>query len=157
MKIKRDLVTGLVLMILGIAVFVMISRFKTPFTAAYPGPSLMPGIAAFGFVVCGAGVFFQGLKNMAKEEKAWMSKAAWLRMIWTFVILCVYIFAMKYLGFLIVTPFIVFVLVSYFAKEGGYVTKRSHRIIFSVVLTLAIYGMYVLLFGMTLPSGLLFE
>lgn len=156
MKIKRDVVTGLVLMLIGIAVFVMISQFKKPFTAAYPGPSAMPGIAAFGFVVCGAGVFIGGLRDK-KESKPWMTKDAWKRIIWTFAILCVYIFAMKFLGFLIVTPFAVFVLCSYFAKEGGYVTKRLHRIIFSVIVTAVIWTMYVPLFGMTLPGGLLFE
>ena len=156
MKIKRDTVTGLVLMILGVAVFIMISQFKKPFTAAYPGPSLMPGIAAFGFVVCGAGIVFQSLKDK-KPAKAWMDKAGWVRMIWTFAILCVYILAMKFLGLLIVTPFVTFILTSYFAKESGFEVKRSHRIIFSLIVTAVIYGMYVPLFGMTLPSGLLFD
>lgn len=156
MKIKRDQVAGIILMLLGVGVFYMISQFKKPFTAAYPGPSLMPGIAAFGLVVCGAGVFFQSLKNSKKEEP-WMSKAAWIRMIVTFVVLCVYVFAMKYLGFLVVTPFVTFFLVSYFAKESGYEVALWKRIVFSVVVTAVIYGMYVPLFGMSLPSGLLFE
>lgn len=156
MKIKRDQVTGLILMLLGAGVFFMIGQFKTPITAAYPGPALMPGIAAFGLVVCGAGIFVEGMLSK-KEEKPWMSKDAWLRMLVTFVALCLYILAMKFLGFLVVTPFVTFFLVSYFAKKSGYELAAWKRIVFAVIVTVVIYGMYVPLFGMSLPSGLLFE
>lgn len=86
-----------------------------------------------------------------------MSKDAWLRMLVTFVALCLYILAMKFLGFLVVTPFVTFFLVSYFAKKSGYELAAWKRIVFAVIVTVVIYGMYVPLFGMSLPSGLLFE
>ena len=64
---------------------------------------------------------------------------------------------MKYLGYLIVTPFLLYGLTTYFAKASGMNTRLWVRIVFSIVVAVAIWAMYVPLFGMTLPEGLLFE
>lgn len=155
-KIKRDQITGLILVILGVLVFAMISQFETPFTPSYPGPSLLPGIGAFGLVVCGAGVFVTGCLQK-DADKVFLTKAGWLRVAVTFVVLCVYVFAMKYVGFLVATPFLLYALETYFAKASGMTTKLWVRIVFAIVVSFAIWAMYVPLFGMTLPDGLLFE
>ena len=63
---------------------------------------------------------------------------------------------MKYLGFLLVTPFVLFGITYYFAKASNIAVKIPTVIIFSILVTGVLYGMYVPLFGMTLPSGLLF-
>ena len=159
MKFKRDQVTGLVLIVTGLFFAFMISQFNKPFTPEYPGPKLLPGIGAFGLVVCGLGVFFNGCKQNKENlpDKVFLTKAGWKRALVTYIILCIYVFAMKYLGFLAVTPFIVFAITSYFAKESGVQVKLWVRILFSVLVAVLIYGMYVPLFGMTLPVGLLFE
>lgn len=156
MKIKRDQVTGLILIALGIFFAVLISQFKKPFTPEYPGPSLLPGIGVFGLIVCGAGILVSGCRQKT-EDKAFVAKEGWVRIIATFVILCVYVFAMKYLGFLVCTPFILYGLTTYFAKASNIETKLWVRIVFSIVVALVIYGMYVPLFGMTLPTGMLFD
>lgn len=156
MKIKRDQITGLVLVILGVIVFAMISQFETPFTPSYPGPSLLPGIGAFGLVVCGAGVFVTGCLQKG-EDKEFMPKGGWLRMGASFAALCAYVLAMKYVGYLVATPFLLYGLTTYFAKASGMATKLWTRIVFSIVVSVAIWAMYVPLFGMTLPAGLLFE
>ena len=148
MKIKRDQLTGVLLILAGIFFAVLISQFKTPFTASYPGPALLPGIGVFGLIVCGAGIFVNGCRQ---------KEAGWLRVLITFVVLCVYVLAMKYLGYLIVTPFLLYGLTTYFAKASGMNTRLWVRIVFSIVVAVAIWAMYVPLFGMTLPEGLLFE
>ena len=156
MKIKRDQITGLVLMIAGIVFFVLISQFKKPMTLEYPGPRLMPGIAAFGLVVCGLGIFVNGCKQK-EADKVVLTKAGLLRVIISFVALCLYILGMKYLGFLICTPFLVYGITTYFAKASGAETKLWARILFAVAVTAVIWATYVPLFGMDLPAGLLFE
>ncbi len=156
MKIKRDQVTGLVLIILGIVFAVLISQFKKPFTPEYPGPMLLPGIGVFGLIVCGAGIMVNGFRQKS-EDKTFVTKAGWVRMLITFAILCVYIFAMKYLGFLIVTPFVLFGITTYFSAGSGVKTKLWVNIVFSVAVSLFIWFMYVKLFSMTLPTGILFE
>lgn len=156
MKIKRDQVTGLVLIALGVFFAVLISQFKKPFTPEYPGPALLPGIGVFGLIVCGAGIFVSGCRQK-EDDKVFVVKAGWVRILVTFAALCVYVLAMKYVGFLASTPFLVYGLTTYFAQQSNVKTKLWVRIVFSVAVALIIYGMYVPLFGMTLPAGLLFE
>jgi len=155
-KIKRDQVTGVVLIILGVVFAVLISQFKKPFTPEYPGPMLLPGIGVFGLVVCGAGILVKGFRQ-TEEDKTFVTKAGWIRMLITFAILCAYIFAMKYLGFLLVTPFVLFGITTYFSVGSGVKTKLWVNIVFSIAVSVFIWFMYVKLFGMTLPDGILFE
>lgn len=156
MKLKRDQITGLVLILTGILFAVLISGFSKPMTAAYPGPKLLPSIGVFGLIVCGAGVFINGCRQ-SKQDVLFLTKKGWLHVLVSFGVLCVYILGMKYLGFLLVTPFVLYATITYFAKSSGAATKLVGRIISSVAITLIIYAMYVPLFGMTLPAGLLFE
>lgn len=156
MKIKRDQVTGLVLIILGVVFAVLISQFKKPFTPEYPGPMLLPGIGVFGLIVCGAGILVSGFRQTG-EDKTFVSKAGWMRMLVTFAALCAYIFAMKYLGFFIVTPFVLFGITTYFSAASGVKTKLWVNILFAVAVSVFIWFMYVKLFSMPLPDGILFE
>lgn len=156
MKVKRDQITGLALVILGVVVFIMTSQFKKPLTAEYPGPKLMPTIAAFGLVVCGLGVFVKGCKQKEADKLPFGGKGL-LRVIITFAALCLYIFGMQYLGFLIVTPFLVFGLTMYFAKASGVEVRIWAVALFALAVTGIIWAMYVPLFGMELPVGELFE
>lgn len=156
MKVKRDQITGAVLVILGIVLFVLISQFKKPITAEYPGPKLMPGIAGLGLVICGLGVFINGCRQKT-PDKVVLTKAGLLRVVITFAALWLYILGLKYLGFLIVTPFLVYGLTTYFAKASKIETKLWVRVVFAVGVTLVIWLMYVQLFDMELPVGELFE
>lgn len=155
MKIKRDQVSGLAIVAIGLFFLYLTLQFKKPFSPSYPGPMLMPFIAEFGLIVCGLGIFLQGCKQKS-EDKVFLNKEGFLRFVISFAILCLYIFAMKYLGFLLVTPFVLFGITCYFAKASKIAVKIPTVIIFSIVVTGVLYGMYVPLFGMTLPSGLLF-
>lgn len=156
MKIKRDQITGLFLVVLGAVVAVLVSQFKTPMTAAYPGPRLFPLISAFGFIVCGIGIFFTSTFSN-KAEKVFLVKKGWMKVLLLFALLCVYVLMMKYLGYLIVTPFVLFAFSTIIAKDGKSSPKVLYRVIFSVGFTLLIYLMYVNVFGLALPAGLLFE
>jgi len=154
MKIKMDQITGAVFILLGIIVAVLVSRFSVPMTAKYPGPKLLPSIAAFGFIVCGGGIFVESCVNK-KEQKTVMLPAGWIKMGICFAVLCLYVLLMKYFGFLIVTPVVLVTLVSLFSK--GYLCSWKGRILFSAVVTAVIYVIYVYAFGLGLPAGMIFE
>ncbi len=156
MKAKKDQITGAALVLVGLVSACLISQFETPFTAAYPGPKLLPGIAVFGLIVCGAGTFVNGCRQK-EESKALMSKAGMIRIAVSFAVLCGYVLAMKYVGFVIASMVVLYVLTTYFSKASNLPTKPWARVLFSVAVSLIVYGMYVPLFGMTLPGGLLFD
>lgn len=156
MKIKRDQATGIALILLGVFFGFLTSQFKKPFTPEYPGPKLMPFLAVVMLVVCGIGVFVNGCRQ-SKEDAVFLSKGGWVRVIVSFAVLCVYVLALKYVGFLISTPIVLYAVTTYFAKASKIETKLWVRIVFAVVVSVLIWFMYVKLFSMPLPEGLLFE
>ena len=156
MKLRRDQIAGAALVLIGIVFAFLTSQFEKPFTPEYPGPKMLPAIAVFGLVVCGAGVFMNGCRQK-NADKIFVDMAGFIRIVATFAILCVYVLAMKYVGFLIASPIILYVLTTYFSKASKLPTKLWARILFSLAVSIIIYAMYVPLFGMTLPSGLLFD
>lgn len=141
-------------MLLGIVVFLMTTTFSIPITAAYPGPRMLPSIAAFGFVVCGLGIFAEGTMSK-KEEKTFLVKEGWIRVLLTLAVIAAYIAGMTVAGYLITTPIILYVLTTMFAK--GSKTTVKGRVIFSVAVAVIIYVIYVFAFGLTLPAGMLFD
>ncbi|MCI8888835.1 MAG: tripartite tricarboxylate transporter TctB family protein [Hungatella sp.] len=153
MNLKRDQVTGALLVLVGIVVFVMTSQMRVPFSMSYPGPKALPMIAAFGFVVCGGGIFLEGMKKK-EADKPFMSKEGWIRMALAMAVLAVYVFASSLIGYLFTTPFAAYALTTLFAK--GSKSTLKGRIIYSVLLSVIIYVIYIYVFGLTLPSGSLF-
>ncbi|MGI6028477.1 MAG: tripartite tricarboxylate transporter TctB family protein [Candidatus Heteroscillospira sp.] len=156
MKIKKDTITGLLLIALGAVIAVMVSKFRYGMTWEYPGPKLFPLIAVFGFVVCGAGIFLSSIFGH-KEDKVFLTGAGWLKTLSLFVMLALYILGLKYLGYMIVTPFVLFIFCTIIARGGDVKASLIGRIIFSVVFTLLIYVVYVHVFNMTLPTGIFFD
>ncbi|ETP72586.1 Tripartite tricarboxylate transporter TctB family [Lachnospiraceae bacterium JC7] len=150
MKVSRDQITGTVILLLGLFVFVMISTYSVPFRSTYPGPKALPGLAAVGFVICGAGIFLEGCKK--KEEKVFLVKEGWIKLTVNIGAIALYILAMQYLGFFIATPVYLYFLSSWYAK--GYATKPVHRIVFSAGVTAVIFLAYQMAFGYQLPTGI---
>jgi hypothetical protein len=153
MKLSRDQIVGALIVILGVFVFVMISSFKVPFTLAYPGPKALPGLAAIGFIICGAGIFVEGMKK-TEEEKVYLVKAGWIRLGINLLALMAYVLAMKFVGYFIATPIFLYGLCTWYAN--GYETKLWQRILFAAAVTAVIYLVYVMAFGYQLPAGELF-
>lgn len=156
MRIKRDQIAGAALILIGIFFAILISQFEKPFTPEYPGPMLMPGIGVFGLIVCGAGVFVNGCRQK-EADKLPVNLKGFVRVVITFAVLCLYVLGMKYVGFLASSPVLLYVLTTYFSKASNLPTKLWARIVFAIAVTVIIYAMYVPLFGMTLPEGILFE
>lgn len=153
MRLKRDQITGAALVLLGIVVAVMVSGFRVPFSASYPGPKALPMIAVVGFIVCGAGIFVESTRSQ-KEEPVFLVKEGWIRVLVSIGLLALYILGMKYVGYLIMTPIICYALTTLYAKGSDSTLKG--RLIYTVVLTAVIYIIYVFAFGLGVPTGELF-
>jgi len=153
MKMNRDQMTGALVFALGIFVFFSIQGYKVPFTAAYPGPMAIPGLAGVGFLICGAGIFIQGCKK--KGGKPFLSLNGWKRLGISIAMLALYILGLTYIGFWPSTVLCLYAFCTYYAK--GYETKIWQRILFSVAFTVVVFLVYEVLFGYSLPVGALFE
>jgi hypothetical protein len=153
MVVKRDQVTGGVLVIIGVVVVCLVSQFSVDIRPDYPGPKVFPLISAFGFIICGAGIFIKSFVQGGGEEVR-LTKQGWVRIVFTLGILAIYVPALMTAGFLPATPVFLFIIVTVFA--GDKKPKVSGRIIFSVVFTAVVYLAYAKIFGLSLPRGMLF-
>lgn len=153
MRLKRDQITGAVLVLTGVIIAVMVSRFKVPFSSSYPGPKALPSIAVVGFLVCGTGIFVESTRSQ-KEEPVFLVQEGWIRVAESIALLAAYILVMKYVGYLIATPVVCYLLTTLYAKGSNSTVKG--RLIYTAVLTLLLYVIYVFVFGLGLPAGELF-
>lgn len=153
MKVKRDQITGAILVLLGGIVAVMVHQFRIPLSASYPGPKALPLIAAAGFIICGTGIFVTSTKSKA-EEAVFLVGDGWLRVAASFGLLVIYVLGLKFLGYLISTPIISFLFATFYAK-GSNATLKA-RVLFAAVFTILIYAIYIYAFGLGLPTGELF-
>ena len=150
---KRDQVIGLGLMAVGIFFGVLTAQFSMPLTPEYPGPKMLPTLAVFGLVVCGLGIFVESTRKQMKE-KVFLGSDGWKRVGLTFAVLILYVLGLKYLGYLISTPVLLYAITSMFAK--GKHVRLWAKILYSVLFTLFVYFVYVQLFNLALPRGSLF-
>jgi len=150
MKISRNQITGALLVVLGIVVIIMVSKFNIDMTAEYPGPKLFPLISAVGFIGLGIGIFFQ--KDDSK--KIAISKQMVIRIAILFALTILYIMGLKFFGFLLTSPIYVFVTALLFTKASEVnKSKIWHLIIFAVVVTAVVYLVYTKAFSLRLPRG----
>ena len=74
---------------------------------SYPGPRALPGLAAVGFVICGAGIFIKGCMNK-EGEKPFLDKKGWLKLGISLLALIVYVALMYVVGFIVPTVLFLF-------------------------------------------------
>ena len=90
-----------------------------------------------------------------KEEKPYFPKGGILKITKSYLMLIIYAVAMTFLGFLITTPFATFAFI--YDLKGTSKVKLLSAIIISILVTAALYAMFVFGFQIKLPAGTLFE
>lgn len=150
MKFRFSWDVGIGLGIIIFGVLILISALNMPNSPLGLGPGDFPEIIAIGLIVCGVILFIQSIKKEEKAQKIY-SKDALLR-IFTLVILgLLYVYLVHYLGFLYLTPFLMFITMYLF----GY-RKIPYAIIISIGFTLLVYYIFYGIFKVPLPSFSLF-
>ena len=152
MKIN-DAIFGAVLLALGLALLWHVQSFpKIP--GQNVGPALFPGSVAAALVVCAVLLIVSGLR--ARAQGAWFEGLPWMRSgrhARAFVALIgatvAYILLADRVGFLIVSPLALFVMLVAFG-----VRRRSAAIV-GVVGTLVIWYAFYKLLRVPLPWGVL--
>ncbi len=152
--VKRDQFVGAFLILIGGVYFALAGKIDFPMAPDYPGPKAFPYIAIFGLIICGLGIFIQSTVSKV-PQKMFMVRDGWVDLIKSFLALVVYVIGLKFLGYFISTPVLLFVLSVFFGKKVK--VKLVGRILFAVLVTVAVYVFYVYGFGMKLPVGALFQ
>ena len=154
MKMRRDMVTGIVGLITCVFFFIMTMQIRQPANLLEPGPRLLPFVAIFLIGISSIALIVKGYKDRAIEEKPYFPKGGVKKVTKSFLMLVIYAIAMTYLGFVITTPFATAAFI--YDLKGNSEVKPVPTAIISVVVTAVLYAMFVFAFQIKLPAGVLF-
>lgn len=154
MKMRHDMVTGIVGLLTCIFFFIMTEQVRQPANLLEPGPRLLPYVAIFLIGISSIALIVKGYKEREIAEKPYFPKGGVIKVTKSFLMLVIYAVAMTYLGFVITTPFATAAFI--YDLKGNSEVKPVSTVIISVVVTAVLYAMFVFAFQIKLPAGVLF-
>lgn len=154
MKMRHDMVTGIVGLLTCIFFFIMTQQVRQPANPLEPGPRLLPYVAIFLIGISSIALIVKGYKEREIAEKPYFPKGGVIKVTKSFLMLVIYAVAMTYLGFVITTPFATAAFI--YDLKGNSEVKPVSTVIISVVVTAVLYAMFVFAFQIKLPAGVLF-
>ena len=154
MKMRHDIVTGIVGLLTCIFFFIMTQQVRQPANLLEPGPRLLPYVAIFLIGISSIALIVKGYKEREIAEKPYFPKGGVIKVTKSFLMLVIYAVAMTYLGFVITTPFATAAFI--YDLKGNSEVKPVSTVIISVVVTAVLYAMFVFAFQIKLPAGVLF-
>ena len=154
MKMRHDMVTGIVGLLTCIFFFIMTQQVRQPANLLEPGPRLLPYVAIFLIGISSIALIVKGYKEREIAEKPYFPKGGVIKVTKSFLMLVIYAVAMTYLGFVITTPFATAAFI--YDLKGNSEAKPVSTVIISVVVTAVLYAMFVFAFQIKLPAGVLF-
>lgn len=154
MKMRHDMVTGIVGLLTCIFSFIMTQQVRQPANLLEPGPRLLPYVAIFLIGISSIALIVKGYKEREIAEKPYFPKGGVIKVTKSFLMLVIYAVAMTYLGFVITTPFATAAFI--YDLKGNSEVKPVSTVIISVVVTAVLYAMFVFAFQIKLPAGVLF-
>lgn len=154
MKMRHDMVTGIVGLLTCIFFFIMTQQVRQPANLLEPGPRLAPYVAIFLIGISSIALIVKGYKEREIAEKPYFPKGGVIKVTKSFLMLVIYAVAMTYLGFVITTPFATAAFI--YDLKGNSEVKPVSTVIISVVVTAVLYAMFVFAFQIKLPAGVLF-
>ena len=140
MKMRHDMVTGIVGLLTCIFFFIMTQQVRQPANLLEPGPRLLPYVAIFLIGISSIALIVKGYKEREIAEKPYFPKGGVIKV--------------TYLGFVITTPFATAAFI--YDLKGNSEVKPVSTVIISVVVTAVLYAMFVFAFQIKLPAGVLF-
>jgi formate-dependent nitrite reductase membrane component NrfD len=154
MKMRHDMVTGIVGLLTCIFFFIMTQQVRQPANLLEPGPRLLPYVAIFLIGISSIALIVKGYKEREIAEKPYFPKGGVIKVTKSFLMLVIYAVAMTYLGFVITTPFATAAFI--YDLKGNSEVRPVSTVIISVVVTAVLYAMFVFAFQIKLPAGVLF-
>ena len=114
-----------------------------------PGPKVFPIIAGVLLIICGLGLI---LKKHT-EEPVFLTTEQWFRLLKLAVTFIVYAVALKFIGFVISTPVLLYVTMTLF--DGEKQARTLSKVIYCAAVTAILYLLFVVCFKTNIPTGVL--
>ena len=141
----RDRVTGLIAVVLGVLIAFMTSQLPASTMTGDIGPQAFPYM-----IICGIGLLING----KKPSPVFYTRSQFGRLCLISAVMLGFIVAMQFLGYVIACFAALLVLCSMFSQGKGIAVWK--RIVFAAAMTAVMYLMFVKVFSIPLPSGVLF-
>lgn len=151
MKLNKDHYLSIFYIVLGVLILFFTSRIKSLFTVATNdlGPKFFPFLCGIGIILCGVGKFLTSAKSKAKTFLP--NKRDYVRLAGLWVLLVVYVLAVKYLGYIFSSLVLMFVMTTLLADTKK--LKVWHRVLFAVLMVALTYGLFSYVIKIPLPQG----
>lgn len=146
----RDRVTGLIAVVLGALIAFMTSQLPASTMAGDIDPQAFPYISAGIMIVCGIGLLING----KKPSPVFYTGPQFGRLCLISAVMLGFIVAMQFLGYVIACFAALLILCSMFSQGKGIAVWK--RVVFAAAMTAVMYLMFVKVFSIPLPSGVLF-
>ncbi|RGY98421.1 tripartite tricarboxylate transporter TctB family protein [Clostridium sp. AM58-1XD] len=155
---QKDMCIGLSVMIMGGIAY--LSSFHIKDTSGGVSASTVPRLCAVILCVLGALLSGTSLMENRKEEQAQGQAASGgrkmgitVRTISILAVFLMYAAVLKKAGYLISTPIFIFSLIMILCPKQE--RKKAVFVLISIAVTAAVYGIFVLVFHVQLPAGIL--
>jgi putative tricarboxylic transport membrane protein len=146
MQNKRDVISSVVLILVGLVVIVWSIRLQVG-TLLRPMPGFFPFLVGFGIIVLSLILLVQGWLGRSKAPKAY---GRWQRPLIMVAGLAVYSVILDPLGYILSTIFIAAITLRILGVMSWKVISAS-----SLVLSVSVYFLFTRLLGVELPAGVL--
>ena len=154
MKFNKNVWFGVALILFALFVIYQSTQLRSLFRpqSGEIGPRAFPIGAAIALIVCAAGKIVT--EGRAEAAPLFTGKG-WARVAVMFLLLAVYLLAIQYVGYLLATP--VFTALFVLAMREGRRIRPLQLVLFSLVTTGILYGVFQHIVQVTLPTGSLFR
>lgn len=148
--LSRDRISAIIIIFFGLFMIYNTSQIQSQFAVASSdiGPKALPYIVSLGLIICGIGIFMQ---SGHKKSQHFLTLRGWKRLGLLTILLVLYIPAMKYIGFIIATPIVLFLISMLMGAEKK--LSLAKAAFFSVIVSVCIYMIFVNYLHVQLPSG----
>lgn len=146
----RDRSTGLIALVLGIAIAIATSQLPDSMIKYDIGPKAFPYMVSGSLILCGILLVITG----KKKGNRYFSIIEFKRLLSLAFVIILYCVFMLYLGYVVPTITVLFVMSTMFSDKGQ--VSVIHRLVFSAVITVLVYLVFTYVFRMKLPTATFF-
>ena len=145
-KLKKDRLLGIIVLVIAAFFAYFTGKLGATNFEGDPGPKMFPYMGSIIMALCGIMLL---VKPEKKEKGKFLSRDV------------LFVVMMKYLGFVITAPIVLFIVSFLFSKisDPDAATKKRiiRSLIYSAAVTAALYLVYVVALDAKLPSGALLK
>ncbi len=151
-KIYKDQVLGMILMAVAAVFGILTMGIAKSTLEGDPGPKVFPAAACIMVGLCGSVLL---VKPEQRDGREYLAKEEWKRLFTLYGLYLLYWALLWLVGYRVAVPAILFLVSLLFSR--GTRTSIGKILIYTVLVSAAIYVIYIVIMESRLPEGLLFE